>query len=367
MPVDPTRPARQGVLRRRLRRDGPRRACRAAPARVAELDARRRRGPVHRRPTPRPGASSSRWAATTPGAAARPPPPGPGFTTYHDAGGARVTNIHRMADLVRGAVIAPGASFSINDYVGERTAEKGFVGAGAIRDGLHVDEIGGGVSQFATTMFNAAYFAGPPHRRVAGPLRVLRPLPPRARGDDGLPGARPRLHEQHAVRDHDLDVVHGHQPHRDALLHALRHRASRRPSTRPRRATATSSPPPARSPTRTARPRPTSSVPPTVRAKGSAADDERRAAVRVPHERLRCAHVDHREGPAPPIHDHRGVAARRAGRRRALPRQGRPGQPRDPPPAAAGRRQPVLPGSAPLGDRSQLRPRLPPADRQRRR
>ena len=32
--------------------------------------------------------------------------------------------------------------------------------AGAIRDGQHVEEVGGGVSQFATTMFNAAYFAG---------------------------------------------------------------------------------------------------------------------------------------------------------------------------------------------------------------
>jgi vancomycin resistance protein YoaR len=84
----------------------------------------------------------------------------PGFTTYHDAGGARVVNIHRMADLVRGAVIPPGGTFSINDHVGERTAEKGFVGAGAIRDGKHVTEIGGGVSQFATTMFNAVYFAG---------------------------------------------------------------------------------------------------------------------------------------------------------------------------------------------------------------
>ena len=50
--------------------------------------------------------------------------------------------------------------FSINDHVGERTAEKGFVPAGAIRDGKHVEEVGGGVSQFATTMFNAAYFAG---------------------------------------------------------------------------------------------------------------------------------------------------------------------------------------------------------------
>jgi vancomycin resistance protein YoaR len=72
----------------------------------------------------------------------------------------RITNIHRIADLVRGAVVPPGGSFSINDHVGQRTAAKGFVEAGAIRNGEHVSEIGGGVSQFATTMFNAAYFAG---------------------------------------------------------------------------------------------------------------------------------------------------------------------------------------------------------------
>jgi vancomycin resistance protein YoaR len=85
---------------------------------------------------------------------------GPGFTTYHAAGEPRVTNIHRMADLVRGALILPGETFSINDHVGERTRAKGFVEAGAIREGKHVEEVGGGVSQFATTMFNAAYFAG---------------------------------------------------------------------------------------------------------------------------------------------------------------------------------------------------------------
>ena len=87
---------------------------------------------------------------------------GPGFTTYHDPTGARITNIHRIADLVRGAVVAPGASFSINDFVGKRTAENGFVPAGAISNGEHVEEIGGGISQFATTTFNAAYFAGLP-------------------------------------------------------------------------------------------------------------------------------------------------------------------------------------------------------------
>jgi vancomycin resistance protein YoaR len=65
-----------------------------------------------------------------------------------------------MADMVRGAIILPGETLSINDHVGPRTAAKGFVPAGAIREGEHVDEIGGGVSQFATTAFNAAYFAG---------------------------------------------------------------------------------------------------------------------------------------------------------------------------------------------------------------
>ena len=85
---------------------------------------------------------------------------GAGFTTYHDCCAARVTNIHRMADIVRGTIVLPGETFSINDTVGERTADKGFVSAGAIAQGEHVDEIGGGVSQFATTTFNAAYFAG---------------------------------------------------------------------------------------------------------------------------------------------------------------------------------------------------------------
>ena len=82
------------------------------------------------------------------------------FTTKHKAGEARVTNIHRMADLVRGTIIRPGEVFSINQLVGQRTEEKGFVFAPAIAEGVHEDEVGGGVSQFATTLFNASFFAG---------------------------------------------------------------------------------------------------------------------------------------------------------------------------------------------------------------
>jgi vancomycin resistance protein YoaR len=82
------------------------------------------------------------------------------FTTRHAAGQSRVTNIQRMADIVRGTVIEPGELFSLNETVGQRTREKGFVGGGVIYNGEFTNDIGGGVSQFATTLFNAAWFAG---------------------------------------------------------------------------------------------------------------------------------------------------------------------------------------------------------------
>ncbi|MGN6695319.1 MAG: VanW family protein [Aquihabitans sp.] len=84
------------------------------------------------------------------------------FTTYYPCCAARVTNIQRIADIVSGTVIKPGEKFDMNAIVGQRTTEKGFVSAGAIAEGKHVDEVGGGVSQFATTTFNAAFFAGLP-------------------------------------------------------------------------------------------------------------------------------------------------------------------------------------------------------------
>ncbi|MBI2708992.1 MAG: VanW family protein [Actinobacteria bacterium] len=84
------------------------------------------------------------------------------FTTYYVPGQPRVTNIHRIADIVRGTIIKPGEVFSLNGRVGERTLEKGFIPAPAIAEGEMVQAVGGGVSQFATTTFNAAFFAGLP-------------------------------------------------------------------------------------------------------------------------------------------------------------------------------------------------------------
>lgn len=82
------------------------------------------------------------------------------FTTNHPCCESRVVNIHTMADMLRGVYLVPGESLSLNEFVGERTRDKGFVPAGAIRRGHMVDEVGGGVSQFVTTIFNAAYLAG---------------------------------------------------------------------------------------------------------------------------------------------------------------------------------------------------------------
>ena len=82
------------------------------------------------------------------------------YATKHVCCQPRVRNIHRIADIVRGQVIPPGESFSINEFVGRRTTEKGFVVDKVIEEGRFAEDVGGGVSQFATTLFNAAWFAG---------------------------------------------------------------------------------------------------------------------------------------------------------------------------------------------------------------
>ena len=82
------------------------------------------------------------------------------FTTEFTPGQPRADNIRLIADMVDGVVLEPGETFSVNDHVGPRTEEKGFQADGTIIDGELVDRVGGGVSQFATTMYNAIYFGG---------------------------------------------------------------------------------------------------------------------------------------------------------------------------------------------------------------
>lgn len=82
------------------------------------------------------------------------------FTTNHPCCEGRVINIQTMADFMKGTYLLPGETLSMNEYVGPRTRDKGYVAAGAIRSGYMTEELGGGVSQFITTLFNAAFYGG---------------------------------------------------------------------------------------------------------------------------------------------------------------------------------------------------------------
>jgi vancomycin resistance protein YoaR len=68
-------------------------------------------------------------------------------------------NIKTVAAKVNGAIVKPGDTFSLNGFTGPRTAAQGYIEAGVIKDGAPAREVGGGISQFATTLYNAAYFA----------------------------------------------------------------------------------------------------------------------------------------------------------------------------------------------------------------
>ena len=69
-------------------------------------------------------------------------------------------NIRVVAEKVDGALVRPGATFGLNEFTGTRAAEQGYVEAAVIQEGALAKAVGGGISQFATTLYNAAYFAG---------------------------------------------------------------------------------------------------------------------------------------------------------------------------------------------------------------
>ncbi|MFF0149055.1 vancomycin resistance protein YoaR [Amycolatopsis sulphurea] len=77
-----------------------------------------------------------------------------GFAT--DSG----VNIRVVANKVNGAIVKPGETFSLNEFTGPRGKPQGYVEAGVIANGAPGREVGGGISQFATTLYNASYFAG---------------------------------------------------------------------------------------------------------------------------------------------------------------------------------------------------------------
>jgi vancomycin resistance protein YoaR len=82
------------------------------------------------------------------------------YSSFYTGTADRITNLKLATRLLDGTRIAPGATFSFNREVGPRTEARGFRSAPVIIGGEYEEGIGGGVSQVATTVFNAAWEAG---------------------------------------------------------------------------------------------------------------------------------------------------------------------------------------------------------------
>jgi len=77
------------------------------------------------------------------------------YTTTTTNNNNRNTNIQLSAQAINGKTVMPGETFSFNQATGERTAAKGYKEAAAISGGQSRDEVGGGVCQTSSTLFNA--------------------------------------------------------------------------------------------------------------------------------------------------------------------------------------------------------------------
>jgi hypothetical protein len=144
----------------------------------------------------RPAAADDSRPATPPPAAASPPhapvtlPPAADAATplvlarfstsyAHDAEHrARAFNVELGAEAIDGKTLAPGATFSFNDAVGERTAAFGFARSVVLRDGMLAEGVGGGACQVASTLHAAALLGGlevvsrAPHSRPSAYIRM---------------------------------------------------------------------------------------------------------------------------------------------------------------------------------------------------
>ena len=82
------------------------------------------------------------------------------FSTIYDASNYnRSTNIELAAKKINGTVVMPGENFSFNTVVGKRTIEAGYKEGTAYIGGKVVPDVGGGVCQVSSTLYNTALLA----------------------------------------------------------------------------------------------------------------------------------------------------------------------------------------------------------------
>ncbi|MDF2846629.1 MAG: vanomycin resistance protein VanB [Oerskovia sp.] len=82
------------------------------------------------------------------------------FSTNLTSDAQRTENLRVGASKVNGTLVKPGETFSLTDTLSPITAAGGYYSAGIVQDGKHVEGIGGGLSQMATTTYNAGFYAG---------------------------------------------------------------------------------------------------------------------------------------------------------------------------------------------------------------
>ena len=80
-------------------------------------------------------------------------------TNYVASNKNRTTNLILAAGKINGTVLLPGEEFSYNGVVGKRTVEAGYKNAATYSNGQVVDDIGGGICQISSTLYDAAVFA----------------------------------------------------------------------------------------------------------------------------------------------------------------------------------------------------------------
>ncbi len=78
------------------------------------------------------------------------------ITNASSSSRSRLNNITLAMSMINGAKLAPGETFSFNEQVGKRTADRGFKMATAYSGGEVTEQLGGGICQVSTTLFNAA-------------------------------------------------------------------------------------------------------------------------------------------------------------------------------------------------------------------
>ena len=83
-----------------------------------------------------------------------------GYTTYFPAGTyARSINLKIALSYMDGVVVMPGETYSYNDNIGDTTASKGYQAAATFKGGTTVNEMGGGICQTVSTLYNVALMA----------------------------------------------------------------------------------------------------------------------------------------------------------------------------------------------------------------